>query len=388
MTLCERYDMIVVGGGPAGCEAARVAAGRGLSVLVVEKDPDIGSPVRCGEAVPIPDLQKFYEPHPSFCSEPITEYHVVCPDGSHIEVSTPVHTVVLERKIFDRRVAEDAARAGARIVTSCAAMGASRVDGGLVSVTLEGERAVRAPIVIGADGTEGRVGRWLGLKTASKPRDLGPAAQYLLAGVDVAPRRMEFHFGREIAPGGYLWIFPKGPCLANVGVGITGLLGTGKTPFDFLDKAVAERWPEASIIGRTTGGVPCTGGLKKKVADGVMLIGDAAHQANPLTGGGILNGMTAGRMAAEVAVSAIAEGDCSERSLRRYEKQWDDYMGGTHRKLYRVKEVLHSLSDERFNDLAAAANSLKPEDRTVANVAARALAKSPGMLLNVLRAVY
>ena len=388
MTLNDSYDLVIIGGGPAGCEAARVAALRGLSALVVEKDPDIGTPVRCGEAVPIGDLKKFYEPDRSFCSDTITEYHIVSPDGTHVQIHTPVRGVVLERKIFDRKVAEDAARAGARVVTNCSAVGAERTGDGSVAVDLEGFGVVKASIVIGADGTESRAGRWLGLKTAPKPKDLGPAGQYLLAGIDVVQERLEFHFGSRLAPGGYLWVFPKGRQLANVGVAVTGINNDGKTPFDYLDAAIDRWWPNASVIGRTTGGVPCTGGLKKKVADNVMLIGDAAQQANPLTGGGILNAMTAARMAAEVAVEALAKGDCSEKTLRSYNKQWDAYMGKTHRKLYRVKELVYRLPDETFNGLAHTINDLPPEERTIANIAARAVVNMPGILLDMLRIVY
>ena len=109
----EAYDVVVVGGGPAGCTAARVAAEGGASVLVVERDPDIGVPVRCAEGVGAAGLREFVEPEPSFCRQLITHYHLIAPNGECVEVAmSDADGYVLDRKVFDRRVAEGAASAG------------------------------------------------------------------------------------------------------------------------------------------------------------------------------------------------------------------------------------------------------------------------------------
>jgi digeranylgeranylglycerophospholipid reductase len=381
------YDILVVGGGPAGCEAARAAAADGARVLVVEKDPDIGVPVRCAEGISVRALREFYEPNPVFCRQTVTEYHLVAPNGVRVEVTGIGEGVILDRKVFDRMVAEDAARAGAQIITNANATGAHRDKDGVV-VSFEGMPDVKAKILIGADGTESRAGRWLGLKTACRPHDMETAAQYVLAGVPIVPTRFEMHFGTQIAPGGYLWVFPKGEGVANVGLGISGQHSKHTTALEYLDRSVARLYPNAAIVGRILGGISCSGGLKQIVDDNVMLVGDAAHQANPLTGGGIATGLKAGRIAGRIAAHAIRTGDCSKSRLMPYHEEWDDRLGNLHRRFYRIKEAVFNIPDETLNDLAEVVNKVPKEGRTMNKILARVLAKKPGVLLDLARIMF
>jgi digeranylgeranylglycerophospholipid reductase len=387
--LGESYDLVIVGGGPGGCQTAWTAAEHGLSVLLVERDPDIGTPVRCAEGVSTAALREFYEPDPSFCRQHVTEFHFVAPNGMHVEIAGIGDGWILDRKVFDRRIAQDAIRAGARIVTNTNAVEARRLDDGRVGVRLEGRGEVMCRIVVGADGTESRAGRWLGLRTFCRPRDMESAAQYLVSGIhDVSPNRIEMWFGSFYAPGGYFWVFPKGEGVANVGLGISGEYGAQHNAFFYLDRMMDRHWPYASIIGRTMGGVPCTGGLKEIVGDNVMLVGDAAHQANPLTGGGITNAMKAGRIAGRVAAEAIRSGDVSKTGLRKYEKEWDDLLGQVHRRCHRIKEGVFRMTDEAFNRLAESIADLPPEERKLNKIVGRALVRQPRLLFDLARIVF
>jgi digeranylgeranylglycerophospholipid reductase len=381
------YDVIVVGGGPGGCIAAKEAALGGASAIVLEKDPDIGAPVRCAEGVSTASLLQYYEPDPAFCRQRITEYDLVAPSGEHVTVAFVGDGWILDRKIFDRHVAEDAARSGARIVTNANAIGARRENGEVI-VAVEGRGEIRGKVLIGADGTEARAGRWLGLRTFCRPHDMETAAQYVVGGVDIVPHRIEMHFGVDIAPGGYFWVFPKGSGMANMGLGISGDYAAARTPFHYLDRVIARLWPNASILGRTMGGIACTGGVKELVGDNVMLVGDAAHQANPLTGGGITNAMKGGRIAGRVATAAIRAGDVSKRGLQPYEDEWDRTIGKSQRRFYTLKEGVFSLSDETLNELAATTNRLAPEKRTIAGIMTRALLNRPSLLLELVKVAF
>lgn len=383
----ETYDVVVVGGGPGGCQTARECAERGLSVLLVEKDPDIGTPVRCAEGVGESGLLEFYELDDSFVCQRINAFHFVSPDRTHVEVKVEQPGYVLDRKIFDRRIAEDAAAAGATIITGTAAIGARRENGRAV-VTLSGNRDVTAKVVVGADGTESRVGRWLGLKTFCKPHDMECGAQYLVSGIDIDPERIEMWFGSEYAPGGYFWIFPKGPNIANIGLGICGDVNAQRHAFAYLDTMMERYFPNASIIGRTMGGIACTGGVKNISGDNIVLVGDAAHQANPLSGGGIINAMKAGRTAAHVIADAVESGDWSAHALKAYDNQWDKILGSSHRSYYRIKEAVLNLDDDTFNALAHTVASLPPDERTIRKIVGRAIIKRPRLLLDLARVVF
>ncbi len=109
----ETFDMVVIGGGPAGSMAALTAAERGLSVLLVERDHTIGSPVRCAEGVDDKGLREFFEPRREWIASEIDAYHIIAPDGTAVTIDTgPSSGYILERLVFDRMIAEKAAEAG------------------------------------------------------------------------------------------------------------------------------------------------------------------------------------------------------------------------------------------------------------------------------------
>ncbi len=145
--------------------------------------------------------------------------------------------------------------------------------------------------------------------------DVETCAQYLIAGADINQEYCEFYIGNEMAPGGgYVWVFPpKGGGKANVGIGILGSkMGKFKPrPVDYLNDFVQKKFPDARIVEMVFGGVPVSGSIEKTSVNGLMLVGDAARQSDPITGGGILNAMDAGKLAGEAAYEAISAGDVS-----------------------------------------------------------------------------
>nr|MBC7246091.1 geranylgeranyl reductase family protein [Chloroflexota bacterium] len=349
--LKDRYDVVVIGAGPAGAVAAWEAAKQGLAVLLLEKRQEIGSPVRCAEGIAHQALSEFIAPDERWISARICKAHIVLvedgqecvwesealPEGS---ASAGVG-YVLERRVFDRVLAERAAQAGARVLVKTAATGLLREGEAVVGVRAQGpwgQRDIAARVVIGADGVESRVGVWAGLDTTLLRQDLMTCAQFLLAGIEVDPQCTYYYLDRQNAPGGYVWIFPKGEGRANVGLGIQADLAT-VSPVEALTRFV-ERHPflaKGSIVTLVVGGVPVGLPPSPMVADGLMLVGDAARQVDPLTGGGIANGMAAGRLAAKVAAEAIAAGDVSRQRLSRYEQEWAAGIGREIARNYRLR---------------------------------------------------
>ncbi|NOQ98145.1 MAG: FAD-dependent oxidoreductase, partial [Calditrichae bacterium] len=119
MNFKDSYDIIVVGGGPAGCMAAYAAAKENVSVLLLEKDRDIGSPVRCAEAVGKDGMEKILEDNinPRWIAATIKKFQFVAPDGTVIFPQVPMTGYVLHRKLFDFDLGLLAANSGAKIVT-------------------------------------------------------------------------------------------------------------------------------------------------------------------------------------------------------------------------------------------------------------------------------
>ncbi len=362
--LKDSYQVVVVGAGPAGSVAAWETAQLGLSVLLVEKRQEIGSPVRCAEGLTPGALDGFMGADPLWISACVCRAKItVVREGRDYEWQPDVMPdtekvsgvgYIVERRVFDRVLAERAAAAGASVVLKTAVTGLLRERSKVVGVEVRGpwgRREIGAEVVIGADGVESRVGTWAGMDTTLPPADLMSCAQFLLAGIDVDPECTYYYLDPELAPGGYVWIFPKGQGRANVGLGIQADL-MEEAPIELLTRFVESRrfLAQGSPVTLVTGGVPVALPSALLVGDGCMLVGDAARQVDPLTGGGIANGMRAGRMAARVAAEAIAAGNVGREALRRYEEMWNGGIGRQMARNYRLRARFppYERSGERF----------------------------------------
>jgi digeranylgeranylglycerophospholipid reductase len=224
------------------------------------------------------------------------------------------------------------------------------------------------------------IGRWAGLETRVAARDMESCAQYVVGNIGFDPDANYLHFGPTVAPGGYAWIFPKGVGVANVGLGVVTLRGDGRTVRQYLDDYIARHFPGGTVISLTVGGVISGVTVKRTVADGVILAGDAAHMINPLSGGGIVNAMKAGRLAGRHAARAIREGDTSARNLQAYHDEWMRLLGDAHQKYYRLKETINKFDDAFLNGLARTANRIPDEKRSLGRVIGSALVHHPSLL--------
>ena len=346
-TLRDSCDVVVVGAGPGGAVAAWEAAAYGLSVLLLEKRQEIGSPVRCAEGIGHDALLPFIEPDPAWISARISSARIITVHDGRERVWQAQGRgerqvgYVLERRVFDRVLAEKAALAGARVQVKTAALGLLREGQRVVGVVAEGpwgRREIAARVVVGADGVESRVGRWAGLETTLPQQDQMTCAQFLLAGIDVAPHCTCYYLDPVLAPGGYAWVFPKGGQRANVGLGVQAGL-SASAPVELLTRFIESHafLSQGSPVTLITGGVPVAMPPARLVTDGCLLVGDAARQVDPLTGGGIGNAMVAGRLAGRVAASAIAAGDVSAVALSRYEHEWAAGIGRQMARNFRLR---------------------------------------------------
>jgi digeranylgeranylglycerophospholipid reductase len=367
--LKNEYDVIVVGAGPAGSTAAYSAAAAGASVLVIDRRRELGVPVQCGEALAEDVLKELrIEPDPRWAVCRTNAVKIVSPSGIEVRIAERSVTgkvgYILDRKVFDKFLAMRAAREGAEILVNTYVNGLIMENGrpaGVRTTGAWGKGEFRGKVIIAADGVGSRIGRWVGIKTALKLEDIESGIQFQMVGVKPEDTSlMEFYFGSGIAPGGYAWLFPKGEDTANVGLGVLGSRAD-RRPVEYLREFV-RKMPHIScgkIVEVNAGGVPVSGPLKQTVKENVMLVGDAARQVNPLTGGGIDSAMRAGTIAGEVAAKAVDEGDTSEKRLMEYEKRWREAIGKRLEKYLKGKEVLLKLTDEELDQLARTLSSVR-----------------------------
>jgi len=378
------YDIIVVGAGPAGSMAARFAAEQGVSVLMLEKDRDVGYPVRCGEAISKAGVEEFIPSDDKWIAAKISKFSFNAPDGSEVIVEFGDAGYVLERRIFDYELARTAAETGAEILTRAYVNGLLFEEGKVSGIKYEinGEqKEVKAKIVIAADGVESRVGRWAGLETHIDFRDMESAVQITAANIPVDQNTLYFYFGQDVAPNGYFWVFPKGQHKANIGLGVSGLIGKKKSAQSFLDDFINKHYPNAPVLTKIAGGVPCSITLNKISGPGIMLVGDAARQVNPLSGGGIASGMIGGKIAGTIAGEAIKQNKLNY--ILTYDKAWNDRLVKRHETFNRIKEGIYNFSDEKFNSIAHSVLKIPIEKRTLGKVFTTALINNPSLLVDI-----
>ncbi|RLG22002.1 NAD(P)/FAD-dependent oxidoreductase [Candidatus Micrarchaeota archaeon] len=364
MQIPEQVDVVVVGAGPGGSRAAREAASLGLKTVVFEKRQEVGAPVRCGEGLGeawmrINDIKL----DRSWAKQEMHGAVVYSPSGKKIVIPTENKGWIIDRKVFDKQMAIDAGRAGARIFVKSTVYEVIK-EGDIVKGvrvrTPYGSFDVEAKVVIAADGVESQTARSAGINTVNNAHEVDSGFQYEMVNIKFEhPDMIHLYFGNEIAPRGYVWIFPKGDDIANVGIGIIGQ--HEKTAKEFLDAFIEghpEMFGEAAIVEMNGGCIPVGAPLSKPYMSGLMVIGDAAHMVNPIHGGGMGTSMEAGIIAARTAKKAIDAGDVSEKFLKQFYDEWMEKRGKQLLQVLKVRRFFEKLSD---SDLEKLADMVTPE---------------------------
>ena len=360
-----KYDVVVVGGRVAGSASSLFASKGGLDVLMIEKRQEIGSPVQCGEAT-TKETYKILgiKPSKKYIRAELKGSDIHAPNGKYVRVEgDKIHGFmegyVVERKIFDKELAIKSAKAGTDIMVKTTVKDLIINDGkvcGVVAKHLGKTFDIKSDIVIAADGLESNVARMAGLKTVNTVNDIGSCAQYEMVGVDIPRNYMQLYFGDEIAPGGYLWMFPKGDGVANVGLGV---LNSKKTAYHYLTKFI--RKLDATPVELNIGGVPISGPMDQTYSSGLMVVGDAAGHADPVNGAGIENSATCAKIAGEIAVQAIEEEDTSSKYLKKYQDLWKLAIGKNIETSLKYRKIVDKLTNDDFNALAIFLENKNPE---------------------------
>jgi len=336
----ESFDVVVVGGGPAGASAARAAAEGGARVCLVEEHTKVGRPIQCTGLLSLHGIEQT-QARKGIRLRPITGAYVYAPDGTRIALGgSKLQAYVIDRDRLDEQLVADARAAGVEVRSGVKATGWA--PGELHALDMESQRPVRfkAPLVIGADGAHSRVAGWAQLPRPSK-RVYG--VQVLVPHEPERDDFVEVFISHRIAPNFFAWAVPAGEGTARVGLATDD----PKSAREQVDRLLAERY-STEILSVQGGTIPF-GPVKRAVADGVMLVGDAAGQAKPTSGGGIYTGSLCGQIAGEVAAGAIREGDLSAKRLAAYERRWRAKL---ERELYfgwQAHRMLCNLSDAQIN---------------------------------------
>ncbi len=340
MSIPHEYDVIVVGGGPAGATAVLYGARRGLRMLLLDKSRFPRDKI-CGDAISgksVRVLRDLGLEH-QLRLEPQVEargVHFSAPNGKVARISfTPPNAkresmgYVCRRTVFDNILFAAAKAVAADCIEEFAVDGLLREGEQVTGVMGRrlGDRQThtfRAQAVVGADGFDSIVARQTGLYKHDSAHWVVATRGYYRGLPDLTDY-IEIHFVDEVTPG-YFWIFPLDEGWANVGI---GMLHTElkKRRINLRaahvqatqSKAFKKRFAEAELVGGIRGWNLPLGSKRRKIhGDGFLLAGDAAGLIDPFSGEGIGNAMVSGEIAAGVLARACAENTLTSESLVEY----------------------------------------------------------------------
>ncbi len=348
------YDIVVVGGGPAGSSAAFAAAKNGVKVALLEKEECISQSVRTSGVTWIKDVKKFGIP-PDFYNE-IKNYSFCSPNNQvSIKDSKPRAVVLDVRKTY-QWLAEKAEKEGADIFVKTNVIDVIKNNEGKISgvkTTSKENYIFNSKIVIDASGFQSVVGKSLGV--VKQWERFGVGAEYEAFAEHVDSDTWWLMVGQQYSPAGYAWIFPVSKNIIRIGVGV-GKPESTIDPTERLKELIEKKPGPIKNLGKITpiefhyGLIPNDGLSRKTVYDNLILVGDSAGQANPLVLEGIRYAIMFGRVAGEVSAKAIKAGNTSEKSLKKYEEYWQKAIKAKINSALKVQDRWMRLSDEEWDN--------------------------------------
>ncbi|MDE1829919.1 MAG: NAD(P)/FAD-dependent oxidoreductase [Thaumarchaeota archaeon] len=366
MTKNYDYDVIIVGGGPAGLSAGYSAAKMGARVAVLERDEAIGQSVRTSGVTWIKEARAFGIPEEYY--NPIKNYAFYSPNNAILKKSKEHQVAVLDVRKTYQFLAYQAADAGSEIflrtnVTDVITENEKLV--GVKATSLKEDMIFRSKVVIDASGFYSVVGKATGL--VSQWKRFGAGAEYEAYVEKVDPETWYLMVGQNYSPAGYAWIFPLGKNKVRIGVGV-GKPESQADATQRLIEMIEKRPKPLEELGRIVpvefhyGLIPNEGLRPSTVEDNLILVGDSAGQANPLVLEGIRYAIEYGRKAGEVATSAVKSGDTSKRSLKPYEDSMRKAIGSKIASAIKVQYRWLGLTDEEWDREIGIIDDLSAEE--------------------------
>jgi digeranylgeranylglycerophospholipid reductase len=349
----DHYEAVIVGGGPAGLMAAKKAAENGAQVLLLEKESYFGRKVCAGGITKQTLVDSEISESPDFIENEILGACVHGPDARK-EIMIDADSIglgkgyIIDKPNFLREMAEAAESKGAEIMLNSAVSSVVRRDNAVVVTTQREEDSceIACKILVGCDGFGSLVAKSFGF---AGEVEMMSCIQYVMGNCDLQDEHsIEIYLGRMTAPLGYLWIFPKGKEIANVGVSVRGT-----NPKEMLDKFIAgdKRLRDSEILKIGSAPIVTSGQLRNVVLDNLMICGESAGQVIPLTAAGIHTALIAGKIAGEVCARAIEENDFSKRRLYAYADSYHLAYGRQIENSLKVTGIYKRLDDNDLNRL-------------------------------------
>ena len=361
------YDLVVVGGGPAGSSSAWAAAKKGIKVALIEKEGSIAETVRTSGVTWIQNINEFGIPED--CYNKIKNFSFCSPNNEvTISDSKPRAAVLDVRKTY-RWLATQAENEGVNIfVKTNINQVIKNEKGDIIGVkgrNPEGEILFHSKVVIDASGFQSTVSKAMGVVTQWKR--FGAGAEWEVKAENVDQDTWWLMVGQQYSPAGYAWVFPLGNNIVRIGVGV-GKPESDVDPTQRLEELMEKKLGPIKKLGKITpiefhyGLIPNDGLSRKTVFNNLILVGDVAGQANPLVLEGIRYAIRFGRVAGNVAADAIKSKKTDESVLLSYEDNWRKEIESKINSASKVQDRWIGLSDVEWDKELDIIKELKSDE--------------------------
>jgi digeranylgeranylglycerophospholipid reductase len=361
------YDIVIVGAGPAGSSAAFSSASKGIKVALLEKEDSVAETVRTSGVTWIQNIKEYKIPED--CYNPIKNYSFCSPNNEVTISDTVARAAVLDVRKTYRWLAQQAENQGADIFVKTNVKDVIKNERGdiigIVANTPEGTVSFFGKIIIDASGFGSIVSKSMGFVTQWEK--FGAGAEYEVKAENVDPQTWWLMVGQKYSPAGYAWIFPISKEMVRIGVGV-GKPDSSVDPTERLKQLMDSKEGPIGRLGKITpvefhyGLIPNDGLSRKTVYNNLILVGDSAGQANPLVLEGIRYAIKFGRVAGNVAVSAIHSGNTDESALMPYEDNWRKEIESKIKSAGKVQSRWIGLTDEQWDKELDIIKELKADE--------------------------
>jgi digeranylgeranylglycerophospholipid reductase len=350
----EKYDIVVVGGGPAGLSAAYSAAKGGAKVILFEKDESIAHSIRTSGVSWISEMERLGIPSKFY--NPIRNYRFIAPSNDVLITGNVSKSCVLDIRATYQHLAFLAAKEGAQIMVKSNVIDVIK-DGhrvaGVKANTPKGKLTVRSTLVIDASGFSTSVGRKAGVAGQWKRYGVGAEYECYCEGIDSTTWFLMV--GQKYSEAGYAWLFPLSTNRVRIGVGI-GRPESKAEPLENLHKIIEKRFKPLDAIRDGNiqpielhyGFIPNEGVRHDSTVDGLIMVGDSAGQSNPLVLEGIRYAIEFGRLAGKVGANSLSQNSDRE-SLLEYERSWKAKVESKIQSALKVQMRWLALTDEEWD---------------------------------------
>ncbi len=346
----EKYDVGIVGGGPIGGYIAGKIAEKKFKVAIFEKNKEIGKSLNCAGLV-TPRIFDFL----NIKKEKIIQNQMIganihSPSDNILTIGEDkVHALVIDRCIFDKEIINKSKDNGADLFVNNNVLSVQKTANDIELKTSQ-EKDFKCKLLIGADGPFSKI----------RDRFAFPEPLEFLRGIgaeiintELDSNFVEIFVGNNIAPGFFAWIIPtnKAGTEARIGLCVSGdETYSPKYYFKkFLKQKNTLKFLDNSKIIKHIGGIIPLGALKKTFQSNIMIVGDAAAQVKPTSGGGIYTGLLCARHCANIAIDSLEKKDFSSNMLKKYHKLWTSEIGHELNWGFKLRRIFKNLTDKQLD---------------------------------------